>query len=91
MWDTFYSHSAYIQITLYHVKDKPRTLLSYNEWAFQNLVSEHSVEGVPTSLYNPTKSVPDPWIYTWADINSKCNILFGKLQEKYVGANFEPH
>ena len=28
--------------------------------AFQNLVSEHSVEGVPASLYNLTKSVPDP-------------------------------
>ena len=29
--------------------------------AFQNLVSEHSVEGVPASLYNLTKSVPDPF------------------------------
>ena len=27
--------------------------------AFQNLDSEHSVEGVPASLYNLTKSVPD--------------------------------
>ncbi len=29
--------------------------------AFQNLVSEHSVEGVPASLYNLTKSVLDPY------------------------------
>ncbi len=28
--------------------------------AFQLLVGEHSVAGVPESLYNPTKSVPDP-------------------------------
>ncbi len=28
--------------------------------AFQNLMVEHSVEGVPASLYNLTKSVPDP-------------------------------
>ncbi len=28
--------------------------------AFQNLVSEHSVAGVPASLYYLTKSVPDP-------------------------------
>ena len=28
--------------------------------AFRNLVSEHSIKGVPTSLYNLTKSVPDP-------------------------------
>ncbi len=27
---------------------------------FQNLVSEHSIEGVPASLYTLTKSVPDP-------------------------------
>ena len=30
--------------------------------AFQNLVNEHSIEGVPASLYNQTKSVPDPWL-----------------------------
>ena len=29
--------------------------------AFQNLVGEHSIAGVPPSLYNLTKSVPDPW------------------------------
>ena len=29
--------------------------------AFQNLVSEHSVVGVPASIYNLTKSVPDPF------------------------------
>ena len=48
--------------------DKPRTLLSLNEWsfmesdfrAFQNLVSEHSSEGAPASIYNLTKSAPDP-------------------------------
>ena len=34
--------------------------------AFQNLVSEHSIEGVPTSLYNRTKSVPDPSPLWWA-------------------------
>ncbi len=28
----------------------------------QNLVSEHSVAGVPASLYNLTKSVPDPLV-----------------------------
>ncbi len=28
--------------------------------AFQNLVGEHSIAGVPASLYNLTKSVPDP-------------------------------
>ncbi len=28
--------------------------------AFQNLVSELLFEGVPASLYNLTKSVPDP-------------------------------
>ncbi len=28
--------------------------------AFQNLVSEHLIDGVPASLYNLTKSVPDP-------------------------------
>ncbi len=28
--------------------------------AFQNLVSEHSSEGAPASLYNLTKSAPDP-------------------------------
>ncbi len=28
--------------------------------AFQNLVSEHSIEGDPASLYNLTKSDPDP-------------------------------
>ncbi len=28
--------------------------------AFQNLVSEHSIEGTPASLYNLTKSAPDP-------------------------------
>ena len=27
---------------------------------FQNLVGEHSIAGVPVSLYNLTKSVPDP-------------------------------
>ena len=27
--------------------------------AFQNSVSEHSVEGVPASLHNLTKSAPD--------------------------------
>ena len=42
----FYSHSAYIQNHLSHVKDKPRTLLS--------------TAGVLASLYNLTKSVPDP-------------------------------
>ncbi len=31
-----------------------------NFTACQNSVSEHSFEGVPASLYNPTKSVPDP-------------------------------
>ncbi len=30
---------------------------------FQNLVSEHSSEGAPASLYNLTKSAPDPF---WA-------------------------
>ncbi len=30
--------------------------------AFQNLVSEHSIASVPASLYNLTKSVPDPLI-----------------------------
>ncbi len=44
----------------------PRTLSSNrpiesNFKAFQNLVSEHSVEGVPASLYNLTKSVQDPY------------------------------
>ncbi len=28
--------------------------------AFQNLVCEHSIAGLPASLYNLTKSVPDP-------------------------------
>ena len=27
--------------------------------AFENLVSEHSIPGVPASLYNLTKSVPE--------------------------------
>ncbi len=30
--------------------------------AFQNLVCEHSIEGVQASLYNLTKCVPDPCI-----------------------------
>ena len=30
--------------------------------AFQNLVSEHSGEGAPVSLYNLTKSAPDPYL-----------------------------
>ncbi len=29
------------------------------------LVSEHSVEGVPASLYKLTKSVPDPFTRKW--------------------------
>ncbi len=29
-----------------------------------NSLSEHSVAGVPVSLYNLTKSVPDPYIST---------------------------
>ncbi len=36
-------------------------LIESNFRAFQNLVSEHSVAGVPASLYNQTKSVPDPY------------------------------
>ena len=43
-------------------KDKPTTESNFR--VFQNLVSEHLVEGVPASLYNLTKSmksVPDPW------------------------------
>ncbi len=43
---------------LQHVKEKPRTLLLR---AFQNLVSEHSIEGAPASLYNLAKSAPDPF------------------------------
>ncbi len=30
--------------------------------AFQNLLSDLTVEGVHTSLYNLTKSVPDPFL-----------------------------
>ena len=56
MWDIVYGNSAYIQKRLKHVKNKPRTLLS-----FQNLLGEHSIAGVPASLYNITKSVPDPF------------------------------
>ncbi len=34
--------------------------IEINFRAFQNLVTEHSVEGVQASLYNLTNSVPDP-------------------------------
>ena len=40
--------------------NKVNRLSESNFRAFQNLVDEHSVEGAPTSLYNLTKSVPDP-------------------------------
>ncbi len=36
-------------------------MVLYRIRAFQNLVSEHSCEGVTASLYNLTKSIPDPW------------------------------
>ena len=58
MWGTFYGHSAYIQKKhLQHVKDN----ISPEP---QNLVSEHSIEGVPASLYNLTKSAPDPLVHS---------------------------
>ncbi len=67
MWDTFCSHSAYIQITFEACQGQAQNLtftqrmvLYSNFRAFQNLVSEHSIAGVPASLYNLTKSVPDP-------------------------------
>ncbi len=77
MWDTFHSHSAYIQITSaltpLRKKTSQNTLqiilniqvnrpIESNFRAFQNLVSEHSVAGVPASLNNLAKSVPDPWV-----------------------------
>ncbi len=36
------------------------TMNESNFKAFQNLVGEHSVKGDPSSLYNLTKSDPDP-------------------------------
>ncbi len=47
MWDTFYWHSAYIQITFVTCQEG-------------QTVSEHSFAGVQASLYNLTKIVPDP-------------------------------
>ncbi len=40
--------------------------------AFQNLVDEHSAAGVPASLYNLTKSVPDPSILLLATEQPQC-------------------
>ncbi len=39
--------------------------------ACQNSLSEHSFEGVPASLYNLTKSVPDPFFTTL--VGRKCS------------------
>ncbi len=76
MWDTFYRHSAYIQITfgtcqelaqnltftqqIVHYRNQANRTSESNVTACQNSLSEHSFEGVPSSLYNLTKSVPDP-------------------------------
>ncbi len=38
--------------------------------AFQNLVGEHSIATAPPSLYNLTKSAPDPFSY--------CPLIHGK-------------
>ena len=49
---------------LSHVKDKPRTLLSLNKWSLtesENLVGEHPIASDPASVYNLTKSTPDPY------------------------------
>ncbi len=35
--------------------------------AFENMVGEHSIVGVPASLYNLTKSVPDPFIFSYTN------------------------
>ncbi len=43
--------------------------------AFQNLVSEHSVEGVPASLYNLTKSVPDHSMEVFVFFHIFCDAL----------------
>ena len=54
MWGTFYGHSAYIQKNTCNMSKR------WPEPDFQNLVSEHSIEGAPASLYNLTKRAPDP-------------------------------
>ncbi len=62
---TFYSHSAYIQKKTLVTCQEEAQNLTFNEWsvtAFQNLVGEHSIAGVPASLNNLIKSAPDPYI-----------------------------
>ena len=41
-----------------------------NFTACQNSIGEHSFEGVPASLYNLTKSVPDPFMNVNFNLNS---------------------
>ncbi len=60
--DMFYNQGAYIQITLVKCQVHNRPSES-NFKAFQNLVGEHSIAGVPASLYNITKRVPDPYTF----------------------------
>ena len=56
-------------MVLYRIGNQVNRPIESNFRAFQNLVSEHSVKGVPASLYNLTKSVPDP-LYLF-----NCNLL----------------
>ncbi len=47
----------------------------------QNLVGEHYIEGVPASLYNLTKSVPDPLSKTQSHyLNRSCTVMLGSCR-----------